>query len=497
MSQENANEAVEYIDAPSESFLTRVPSWLVSMVVHTVLLLVMALTMVDTKTHKAVSDLVSTPTDETVIEDPLEEEDFEMEEIDLDVTDVEVTEVTQDVTTAEVSVESNDEPAPAMVQVDPIGNIKAQASSANTSITASYSGGGMGLRKNATATALRSGGSTESEKAVALGLQWIARHQYPDGSWNYNHTMAPNCKGKCSGPGSLMKATNAATAMGILPFLGCGQTHKEGKYKQQVYAGLNYLCMNIKPDKKIGGGSLRQNEGTMYGHGLAAICLTEAYAMTKDKKLMMPAQLTVNFIQGAQDPAGGGWRYSPRQAGDTSVVGWQMMALKSGYMGYLKVSPQVAQNAMRFLDSVQQDSGSYYGYVTPGKAPACTAIGLLCRMYYGWKHDHPALQRGVEYLSKLGPTSDPYYNYYATQVMRHFGGEHWRNWNARMRDKLVQSQSRQQDSHELGSWPSGGGHGAQGGRLYSTAMSVMTLEVYYRHMPIYSSQGSEGGLPLE
>ena len=340
------------------------------------------------------------------------------------------------------------------------------------------------------------GATPASERAVALGLLWISRHQCADGSWNYNHTLANRCN--CSNPGTLMKATNAATAMGLLPFLGCGQTHKEGQYKQNIYRGLMYLCKNMRQDKKCPGGSFHQSEGTMYAHGLATICLTEAYAMTKDKNLKMPAQLALNFIMSAQDPVGGGWRYQPRQAGDTSVVGWQMMALKSGYMGYLTVDANCAKNAMRFLDSVQADSGATYGYLTPGNGPACTAIGLLCRMYYGWKHDHPALQRGVQFLSNKGPSGDPYYNYYATQVLRQFDGEMWKKWNVKMRDQLVNTQTTaDKTSHEYGSWPAErGGHGSQGGRLYSTAMSVMTLEVYYRHMPIYGAQ-STNAPPLE
>ena len=67
--------------------------------------------------------------------------------------------------------------------------------------------------------------------------------------------------------------------------------------------------------------------------------------MTHDKGLMAPAQASINFIVAAQDPVGGGWRYQVKQAGDTSVVGWQLMALKSAHMAYLNVPPETIREA--------------------------------------------------------------------------------------------------------------------------------------------------------
>jgi hypothetical protein len=63
------------------------------------------------------------------------------------------------------------------------------------------------------------------------------------------------------------------------------------------------------------------------------------------------------------------------------------------------------------------------------------------------------------------------------------GGSPWQAWNGALRDLLVSLQS--SDGHEAGSWKPGGGHDQQGGRLYMTALAVCTLEVYYRHMPLY------------
>lgn len=501
MSQENENqEAVEYIES-SGSFLERVPSWLVSMIIHTCLLIIMMFIQVDKETKKAAVIFTSSADEEIVEEEILEEEEEELE-MDLEVEDMEEieTEVTVD-TPQDVPVDvevandtMDDEPPPAVVEFTPLADVNAASSDNNAQISYT-SGGGLEARRNADAAALRGGGTRASQNAVKMGLEWIARHQLANGSWNYNHCMVGNCN--CGNPGTMQKCDNGATAMGLLPFLGCGMTHKDGNYKKQIGAGLRYLVSKIKRDKNCpGGGSLHQAEGTMYAHGLATICLTEAYAMTKERTLKAPAQAAVNFIIYAQDPVGGGWRYNPRQAGDTSVVGWQLMALKSGYMGYLTVPNQCTAKAMTFLNSVQKDSGAFYGYTTPGDGPACTAIGLLCRMYYGWKQDNPALKKGVEWMANKGPSGDMYYNYYATQVMRHYGGDPWTKWNEKMREQLVKKQIKD-DSHAKGSWNPGGGHSAAGGRLYETALSIMTLEVYYRHAPIYQSQTLDKPAALE
>ncbi|HID23585.1 MAG TPA: hypothetical protein EYP14_14470 [Planctomycetaceae bacterium] len=116
-----------------------------------------------------------------------------------------------------------------------------------------------------------------------------------------------------------------------------------------------------------------------------------------------------------------------------------------------------------------------------------TAVGLLCRMYLGWTRERRALQDGVTFLSRRGPVDDEmYYNYYATQVLHHWGGEKWKRWNEVMREQLIKTQDRA--GHATGSWKPRDRHGHVGGRLYMTSLCVMTLEVYYRHLPLYQRE---------
>jgi hypothetical protein len=355
-----------------------------------------------------------------------------------------------------------------------------------------------GRGKEARATLVRSkGGNQASEDAVEMAIAWLAAHQLPNGAWCFNHQVGP-CNGRCANPGmgNVATAFNGATGIALMPFLGAGQTHLEGQYRENVKRGLYFLTQSMQVKNSVG--SLWEEGGRMYSHGLAAIALCECYGMTRDADLARPAQYALNYIHVAQDPLGGGWRYTAGQPGDTSVVGWQIMALKSGHMAYLQVNPTVVKKSYLFLDSVQAHDGAAYGYTVSGDGEATSAVGLLCRMYLGWKKEHPALGRGIERLILKGPDkANMYYNYYATQaVFQYTGGDGslWREWNDKMRDFLVSTQTR--EGHEKGSWfLPGDGHNTTGGRLYVTAMATMILEVYYRHMPIYQEKALEEEFP--
>ncbi len=332
------------------------------------------------------------------------------------------------------------------------------------------------------------GGTTFTEAAVARGLRWIARHQHDDGSWSlHNFHSSKDCNGQCNGQGH--EADTAATAMAILPMLGAGQTHLQGRYTRQVAGGLKYLLARQGQDGDLRGSGI----GRMYAHGLATIVLCEAFALTGDEQLHDAAQKGVDYIVKAQHPEGG-WRYSPGEPGDTSVVGWQLMALRSAKMALLDVPEDVFGRAGQYLDRAQGEPlGGTYAY-QPGAGPSATmtAEGLLCRQYLGWPQNHPGMRAGSRFLIRNWlPRSDQpniYYWYYATQVMHHLGGRRWETWNQAMRDTLVGMQETQ--GHMAGSWSPAGGaignHDTQvGGRLYMTSLAVCTLEVYYRHLPIY------------
>ena len=490
-------------DRPSYKFwvFNALPSWFISMIVHAAIIIILAVFTLPI-TDRSTLSVTSTEPDEVE-----EIEDFELEEITLDEQPVLENFETLDSNDAPQQLEEMAEEPEISDSIEnpfnsidvssfsemtaPVDSIAQQMGSSLTNDLASRS-------SNERARMVREGGGSEaSEQAVMMALAWLAAHQREDGGWDFDHTKGPGDHRTSPNPGMASVARNGATGLALLPFLGAGQTHLEGQYKDVVANGLRFLIRNQRPS--AGAGSFHEPAGNMYSHGLCSIALTEAYAMTNDRDLLGPAQAAINFIVYAQDPVGGGWRYSPQEAGDTSVVGWQLMALKSAYMGYLQVPPKTIRNAEKFLDSVSLDSGSYYGYTGPGKGSATTAIGLLSRMYMGWDRDHPSLVRGVDFLSEIGPSKtgrvDMYYNYYATQVMRHYGGKPWEDWNAEMRDWLIDQQATR--GNMKGSWFFDHPWADRGGRLYNTAMSCMVLEVYYRHLPIYREKAAAEEFPLD
>lgn len=337
------------------------------------------------------------------------------------------------------------------------------------------------------------GGTTASEAAVTRALRWLAKHQADDGSWSLDHfNSTGDCNGRCGAPG--INSDTAATALALLPFLGAGQTHIRGEYTHTVAIGLRALMDMQRSDGDLRG----RGGGNMYAHGQATIALCEAYAMTQSDILRDPAQRAVDFIVAAQHDAGG-WRYKPREPGDLSVVGWQMMALRSAQMAYLKVPPETFLKATQFLNSVQQSRAHGLYCYMPGGGPTAvmTAEGLLCRQYSGWRHNHPILANGVHWLaenhSPKANRPNMYFWYYGTQVMHHMGGKYWQNWNAALRGLLISLQS--VSGHEAGSWPPLGGHDTNGGRLYTTALAACTLEVYYRHLPLYRGAAASAAPP--
>ena len=515
------------------------PSWLASFLVNVSFILVLALFAIPLEKENIIS-LEAGEIDSASVEDiNLDLDDMELSESDpleSELTEpiVEVNPETEELT-IDTDILSDDSNILAGEESNFEGGEFSELDPTEmTSEISGRTGSGkdQALRKN--------GGNAASEEAVQLALQWIADHQLPNGSWSLDHSIGPKINERprtSPNPGQREDAQLGATALALLPFLANGQTHKNGEFKDVVLQGLRFLMNNAqRPTQDAGlprfanakGLSYRDLGGHMYSHALCTIFMCECYSMSGDERLREFAQGALDFIDSTQRTGRGGWEYqTSSQSGkvvDTSVLGWQIMAIKSGKLAGLDVNQRTYKLSSLFLKGISIDNGAVYGYSFPAeKTPkgnyykidrSVTSVGLLCRMYMGWQRDKMGLMKGVKWLNELGPDTSgsisaagevlenqraisPYYNYHATQVMIHYGGDDWKRWNdgytdnrgkkvIGMRDFLVASQEKEGPSK--GSWmfnPNGKWE-AVGGRLYSTALSCLTLEVYYRYLPMFS-----------
>lgn len=350
-------------------------------------------------------------------------------------------------------------------------------------------GGGIGNRSQAGRQAMlkKYGGSAGSESAVGSALEWLAARQRVNGTWDFVDV------GPCTLQGSVNNPIGG-TAYALLPFLAAGQTHKEGQYKKQVQAGLDFLTsigVAAPAGYDLRGVVNKADDDSdpnyaYYVQGAATLALCEAYGMTKDRKLKPAAEGAVAFLVNSQDPRGGGWRYNPQQGGSTSATTIQVMALKAAEKAGIRVSDATWKGVSFYLDSVSVDGNGRYGYEVQKKeyAMSVTSMALLSRMYLGWGRDDGDLRAGIALIEKSTTTENYYTNYFATQVMKNWGGSPWERWNARIRDELVARQ--ETEGPAKGSWAprDRADYSKSGGRLLTTCLATLTLEVYYRYQPL-------------
>ncbi len=324
-------------------------------------------------------------------------------------------------------------------------------------------------------------GGIHARSSVDAALHWLATHQEEEGGWD-----AQKYEGASS-------ANVAVTGLALLAFMGGGHTIRKGDYRRNVLRGLESL---IRRQNKDGAVSLN-----MYCHCIATVALCEAYGRARDERVGAAARKAIAYIVKGVNPDGG-WRYTANSGtSDMSVVGWGIQALKTAKLAQIKFDHTVYSQALSYVDSVTDRGGARestgaVGYTyTPqrryGGSPPLTAAGMMVRQFSGMGVRSHLLAKGAALTRKLPPDwkrKDFYTWYYATYAMHNMGGEHRVWWNRRIRDVLLEHQSKEGD--DAGSWdPKGARYGSSGGRVYTTAFGALCLEVYYRYSEALNSFG--------
>ncbi len=368
-----------------------------------------------------------------------------------------------------------------------------------------------------------------TEAAVLEGLRWLLRHQNDDGSWSAA-TLRERCSAKAQCTPADADRSPAydpgLTALALLTFLGHGLTQESpviitdtamGRSYvagEAVGRGMKWLLGQLGPD-----GSFDAYAGSLYNEAIGALALAEAWGQTTNKTLREPAQRAIDHLVAAQksNPTGSGrwgWRYAPGgdSVADMSVTGWMVMALKSARMSGLRVPQEAFDGALAFTTWVTGEDG-LVGYLDPAGAGEAvsgrhdhfdyhvgtmSALGMLTRIFVAQDEADPFLDLAAARLagdlpavSEDGLSIDYYYWYYATLALNQLDGpesprhtgRYWRPWNEAMQSALLglQDGDAEPDVCTRGGWLQPDRWSYAGGPVYSTALNVLTLEVYYRY----------------
>ncbi len=344
---------------------------------------------------------------------------------------------------------------------------------------------------------LGTGASKETEEAVAAALRWLATNQSPNGRWDPRRLDAgigPAADGEPRGSAGA-HADTGLTGLALLSFLASGHTHLQGEYRDNVRRGLEFLLASQDATGNLG--ATNNLYERMYCHAMACCALSEAYAMTRDQRMLPSLRLAIAYTVRTQDRPSGSWRYQVGQPGDTSQLGWQVMSLKSAELGGLAIPTDTRNGMERFLRSVSSGRNgglACYQPTRPVVTRSMTAEALACRQFLGSGRREEMVREACDFVLQEPPgagQTNHYYWYYATLALHQAGGEPWRRWNESLQKTLLATQ--RHDGSWTGSWDPDPVWGRCGGRVYSTSLCTLCLEVYYRYLPLYvETAGREG-----
>jgi hypothetical protein len=313
-------------------------------------------------------------------------------------------------------------------------------------------------------------GSDLTEKAVLKSLRWLKGSQSADGSW----------------PG---QDNTAMTGLALLAYLAHDEVTSSSEFGRTVENALKYLL--ARQDSR---GCFSQN---VYAHAIATYAMAEAFTMTRIVNLRTPLENGVRIIIDGQQTNGSfDYNYKKGDRFDTSVTGWQIQALKAALIAGVDLPglEESLSRSARFLltEAFARDgSGFVYdgkpGIPAPGGGrPSMTGVGVLCLQMLG-KPNSPQALAGLKTLQKAElewPATGKagvYAGYYITQAKFHSNDKvEWKRWNKLMQKQLLTQQK--SDGH----WEQGDHD--NGSHVYTTTLSTLMLEVYYRYLPTYAKR---------
>ena len=484
------------------SFMTYVPMFLLSVTMHLMLLFIISLIPSSPSVQEEEVTII------TVFEEKEEEEEAieEIVKIELEVQEVEVEPVVTEVSPVveevvdivEEPIEEMDDSLDQLMDLIP-DDVGAQDDLGSLAVMglSGAAGGSSGLPsgyskrsgKAKSKAVKRGGGDAKTEAAVDMALQWLALHQEEDGSWDPD-----KYEGNAKGRGVV-----ATTALALLPFLGAGHNEMAGKYKKTVRDGINYIN-GVMRDPSV---FKRPNFYNNYGSALVLMALSESTLFGSSPTTKKNAdRLAEYFVEQYMAAPGQGWHYS-KAGDDFSVSGWIALGLKSAkaadlHVMHSKDSKTVFKDYQKWVHEKMTNPSTGLGLYREGKyreggkgTQHMGWVGMFQKQFLGYPRSDPFLKKASEvtidavkkgkWIGEEKP-GDVYGIYYGTLSAFQQQGEVWDTWNLAMKKTIVMSQLTGDPKKLGGSWDPTHGHTAEfGGRVLTTALMALCLEVYYRY----------------
>lgn len=455
--REEFNEINEYMDEQERDKKAGIASWVISLSLHGLLVLILSFFVIFTQMQVEYPPVraVQIPPPVEIREPPKQ---FDLNEVEIEVTH------TEEVTAEATIISDIDLPVEIIMTEEDVSEAQeargreeaiSDSEMGNTGAFAAIGAGGgnRGAFGRIAGGDRRAIGRAFGPNARAVttiidqALVWLVRHQSPNGQWdsdNYNLNCDHDPKME---PGrDVNGADEALTGYAVLCFLGAGYDHRTpNRFRRTVKAGVDWLVATQGADGVIG----RRN----YEHAIATMALAEAFAMTNDPALREPAQRAVNVILQRQVRNGDtyplGWDYvEPKLSRmDSSVIGWNVMALKSakaagldtgdgldGSRRWLEGAWRAANPNWERLDDPYTDT-SIFPYTWNGETGAVNKdhlsfVGVMCGVFLGEQADSIMLQSLANDMTNRWFDTGKYREnsyalYYASLGAFQVGGRHW------------------------------------------------------------------------
>lgn len=313
-------------------------------------------------------------------------------------------------------------------------------------------------------------GQKRTAAAIGLGLEWLARHQAPDGRWSARTFMALDDGGEPGDGAGEAGRDVGATGIALLAFLGDGHTTEAGDHRELVRRGVAWLCA-VQDEQSGAFGDAGTMPREALDHAIATWALVEAAGSAPYPSLQVRARLALIHLMRLRTPDGTWQTAMPDGSVDVAVTStWACMACVLA--GQLGVVP-VVDGLDSAVEAIREDPGS-------------AALDVLLRYFrreVRARADVPddLVDRAdrATVAAATGP-SDTMRTCFGVLAIYQVGGNAWFQTDNRLMGR-GRFYAHRDDGRFAGSWdPSDAWTDGTGGRVFSTALGVLTLEVYYR-----------------